>query len=77
MTTARRINGTVLDVASAAGLLGVSQKCLRARVARGLVPYRRFSGRIVFVRSELEQYVSSLPGVTLEEARRNVAQRLR
>ncbi len=69
------INGQLLDVATAAELLGVSQRSLRARVARGLVPYRKLDCRVVFRRDELEKFIQNLPGVTIEEARANAAMR--
>ena len=72
--TARKklINGTLLlDVASAAHLLGCSERSLRARVRRQLVPYRKLDSRVVFRRDELQQFIEDLPGVTLDEARAN------
>jgi hypothetical protein len=68
-------NGVLLDVAAAATLLGTTERAIRARVSRRLLPYRKFSGRVVFVRSELEQFIAALPGVTLEEARLNLMMR--
>lgn len=72
-TGPRRFDGKLLDVRGAAELLGVSQKVIRARVHRHLLPFRRFGGRIVFIRDELDQFIAALPGVTLEEARENLA----
>jgi hypothetical protein len=72
----RRVAGQILDVAGAAQLLGVSEKAIRARVARGLLPYRRWGGRVVFLADELAEYLRRLPGVTLDEAVRNGAQRV-
>ena len=69
------INGALLDVATAAEWLGCSQRSLRARVARGLVPARWLNNRVVFVRRELEQFVEDLPGVSLDEARDNARRR--
>jgi hypothetical protein len=71
----RRFNGELLDIASASQLLGCSEKSLRARVARQCVPFRRFSGRIVFRRIELEQFIEQLPGVTVQQAQANLAAR--
>jgi len=68
-------NGAILDVATAAALLGTTERTIRARVSRRLLPYRKFCGRVVFVRAELEQFICALPGVTLEEARTNLALR--
>lgn len=67
----RRINGYVLDIATAAQFMGWPEKALRARVERGRVPYRRDGGRIVFIRDELETFLRRLPGVGLDEALKN------
>jgi len=64
-----------LDVRHAAALLGLSEKATRARVARRLIPFRKLGGRVVFLRIELEAWLSSLPGCTATEARANVEQR--
>ena len=71
----RPFNGQLMDVRSAAALLGCSEKAIRARVSRHLLPYRKLSGRVVFLRSELEAYIATLPGVSVEEAQANVAMR--
>ncbi len=47
----RRLNGVVLDVPAAAELLGATEKVVRARAARGLLPWRRWGGRILFLLS--------------------------
>jgi hypothetical protein len=65
----------LLDVRRAALFLGLSEDALRARVARRVVPFRRLVGRVVFLRSELEQFVATLPGCSLDEALREVAER--
>jgi len=77
MQRRRAIDGDLIDVASASQLLGCSQKILRARVARRIVPFRKLGGRIVFRRTELEQYIDGLPGVTVAEAQANLAARHR
>ncbi len=71
----RRLDGELLDVAGAAALLGCSQKMLRARVARQLVPFRKWSGRVLFVKSELLMFLSQLDGCSVEQALANVQQR--
>lgn len=67
----RTINGAAMDVRSGADYIGVREKALRAMVARGLIPYRRWSGRIIFLRRELEAFLEQLPGVSLDVAARN------
>lgn len=37
--------------------------------------YRKFAGRIVFRRAELEQFIDGLPGVTVAQAQANLAPR--
>jgi excisionase family DNA binding protein len=71
----RTSSGQLLYVADVASLLNCSQKSIRARVARHLLPHRRLGARVVFVRSELEQFIEMLPGTTLAEARQNLALR--
>lgn len=75
-TGRRRFDGgEVLDVTGAAGVFGTKDKMIRARVARGEIPYRRWQGRIIFIRSELLVFLSKLEGVTADEALSNIAQR--
>lgn len=61
----------LLDVPSAAELLGMTPKAVRQRVARRALPFRKWGGRICFVKVELESFIASLPGCTLEEAQNN------
>ena len=75
MQRRRAINGDLLDIASASQLLGCSQKMMRARLARRIVPFRKLGGRIVFRRAELEQFIDGLPGVTVAQAHANLAAR--
>ncbi len=74
---ARRMDGEVLDVSTAArDFFGGSEDLVRSRAAAGLLPHRRWGGRIVFLRSELIAFFANgLPGITLEQARANVARR--
>ncbi len=74
-TGARRINGALKDLASLAAQLGVTDKKLRGDVARGLIPYRRHGGRIIFVEQEVLDFFLRLPGVTVSEALANQAVR--
>jgi hypothetical protein len=71
----RRVNGAALDVRSGAAFVGISEKAIRGRVERRLIPFRRMSGRIIFLRSELESWLNSLEGCPLEEALANVKER--
>ena len=71
----RTFAGEALDVHGlAARYFGGSEWTVRSRVANGTLPYRRLGGRILFLTSELERFFSEeLPGVTLEQARANLA----
>jgi excisionase family DNA binding protein len=68
----RSFHGALLDVAGAAQFLGCSQKTIRSKVSRHVIPFKRLGSRIVFRRTELEQFVEDLPGVSLEESRENL-----
>lgn len=65
----------MVDVKAAALVLGCSEKAIRTRVSRQLLPFKRLGSRILFRRDELEQFLASLPGVSLQEAQHNVAMR--
>lgn len=71
----RTLNGATKDVATLAAMLGTTEAKIRSSVARGLLPYRRWGGRIVFLESEVEEFLKKLPGVSVEEAIRHVASR--
>jgi excisionase family DNA binding protein len=51
----------LLDVAAAATLLGLTDSAVRQAVYKGQIPARRFGGRVVFLRSELEHFIANLP----------------
>jgi hypothetical protein len=59
----------LLDVAGVAALLGTTEKAIRSRVDRRQIPYRRWGGRIIFLRREVLAFIDSLPGVALHELR--------
>ncbi len=75
LTGKRQFNGALLDCHWAAGLLGISEKTLRARVARRLVPFHRFGSRVVFLRKELEDFLVALEGCGVTEAVQNLTMR--
>ena len=74
-TGPRAFNGLALDVRGAAALVGDTEKGIRGKAARRLIPFRRLGGRIVFLRSELEAWLLSLDGCTLDEAKTNMEPR--
>ena len=67
----KRNSAAITDVPGAAEFLGTTEKAVRQRVARRMIPFRKWGGRLLFVTAELESFVNSLPGCTLEEARLN------
>lgn len=74
-TLPRRIDGLLLDVASAAALLGMTDRALRARVARRVVPFRKLGGRVLFRRDELIEFFRRLDGCNLDQALANIQAR--
>jgi hypothetical protein len=44
-------------------------------VSRRQLPFRKAQKRLVFVESELQAFISALPGVTLDELRERVRAR--
>lgn len=58
-------------MAAVAEWLGVSEDMIRARVARQLIPYRKWGGRIFFLRCEVMRYLEQLDGVSVEDALEN------
>jgi hypothetical protein len=71
----RRIDGAALDIRGGSAFCGWSEKKSRGLVSRGLMPHRRLAGRIFFLRSELEAWLKTLNGVTLDEALENLKAR--
>jgi hypothetical protein len=67
--------GEILDVTSAASFLGISEKSLRARVARRMIPFKRWGGRVCFLRGELLDFLRSLEGCRIDEALQNGRER--
>ena len=59
----------LLSVKEAAEFLGTSERALRARINRRAVPFRKWGGKVILTRQDLEKFVDSLPaGCSLEEA---------
>jgi len=65
------VNGTLLDVKSAAEFLGGSERWLRRLLERGVVPHRRIGRNLYFKRSELEEFLDALPGISVRQAHYN------
>ena len=67
----RRISGEIMDVRAVAEWLGVTEDTVRARTARGLIPSRKWRGRIIFIRSEVMGFLIGLPGIDAKQALEN------
>lgn len=67
--------GEILDVSAAALFLGITEKGLRARVARRMIPFKRWGGRVCFLRGELLDFLRSLDGCRVDEALQNGRER--
>jgi hypothetical protein len=70
-TGPRRLNGDAMDIDSTAKFLGATPKLVRARYARRQLPGRKWGGRVVFLRSELLEFLRGLDGVPVAEALAN------
>jgi hypothetical protein len=70
-TGPRTINGAALDVHCGSLFLGWSEKKTRGLIERRLIPFRWQCGRIIFIRSELEEWLRTLDGCTLDQAKAN------
>lgn len=57
-----------LDVAACAVYLGRSQDAVRHMVKRGQIPHRKWHGRVIFDREELDRCFHRQPGITAAEA---------
>lgn len=65
----------VLSVEGAAQFLGNTPKSVRQLQARRLLPYHKIGTRVIFLKDELEAFLRGLPGCSLDEAKRNLAER--
>ncbi len=70
----RSIRGALCGVPEAGDFLGMSEKAVRARVARRQIPFKKLGGRIVFSRRELEEFIERGldGGCSLDEALKNL-----
>jgi hypothetical protein len=71
---APRPAGEWTDVRGAATILGITEKAIRARLARRQLPFRRLgrkNSQIIFNRAELADFLDKLDGCRLGEALAN------
>jgi hypothetical protein len=71
----RTFNGVLWDISTGSREMGMTEKALRAQIARGLVPHRRLGGRIVLIADECREFLRKLPGVDVDQALANIATR--
>ena len=71
----RQIAGTALDIKATAAYLGCTEHTVRARIERRLLPFHRWGGRVICVRSELDEFLRRLEGISVDEAVRNLTVR--
>jgi excisionase family DNA binding protein len=45
--------------------IGLSERSIRTYVFRGLIPYRKPNGRILFSRKEIDRWLEASPGLKL------------
>ena len=63
-TMDRRFFGVV----ETAQILGITERAVRKRIARGELPYRRWGRRVLISAHELEVFMEALPGRNATEA---------
>ena len=59
----------LLNIEDAAVLLGRTPHTVYQMVARRQIPFRKAGRRLFFVEAELCEFITALPGVTLEDIR--------
>ena len=57
-----------LTISEATEPLGLTEKAVRQRIARGQLPYRKLGRRVLIPADELERFLAALPGKTAAEA---------
>ena len=60
----------LLDIEEAAKLLGRTPLAMYRLVERRKIPFRKSGRRVLFLESELQEFINALPGVTLDELRK-------
>jgi excisionase family DNA binding protein len=59
----------LLDVQETAAMLGRSENAVRRMVERRQIPYRKNGRRVLFLESELSEFIEDLPGLSLADVR--------
>jgi len=63
----RIMNAEVWNCKECAEFLGRSEGAIRNLILRRAIPYRKAGGRLIFLPQEIEKWVTSSPGIRLEE----------
>ena len=61
--------GEILSTKQCAEFIGRTPGAVRNLVLRQAIPFRKPAGRLVFLKSEIEQWIDAAPGVTLDDLR--------
>jgi excisionase family DNA binding protein len=56
-----------LTVKQVAILLSCTELALYKRVSRNEIPYRKWGKKILFLKTDIEQFLQGLPGLTLHQ----------
>ena len=64
-------NDEIMDVPTCASCLRRSPGAVRMLVLRRAIPFRKPGGRLMFIRSEIEDWIKNAPGLTLDEIRKD------
>jgi len=67
----KKYDGQLLGVAEGTLMIGNTERSTRALIAKGIIPYVKLGGRVLFRRAELEKWIQTLPGVSLKDAELN------
>ncbi len=63
-----------LTVREAAGEIGISERALWQRIYRNEFPHRRWSKKVMIIRADLDEFLRTLPGLTVQEAAAKVGE---
>lgn len=56
-----------LTIDELSGYIGRSKGAIRNLVLRRAIPYRKPAGRLIFIKEEIDRWVQTAPGMTLED----------
>ena len=66
----KNMSTEIMNTEQAGKLINRTPSAVRNLVLRRKIPFRKPAGRLVFLRSELEQWVRDAPGLTFEELKK-------